>query len=168
MKLCPRYEAWASWRQGQPCLPCSLPCAGQEAGAPNVSLERVGSSESRSVVSDSLRPRGLCSPWNSPGQNTGVGGLSLLQGIFPTQGSNQFSRIAGGFFTSWATREWVRNEQTRSHLHSLLWPADGAVPAGVVGPSSWVPGSMVPLDRCHGLGCCRSVTPGPLPLIKTA
>ena len=25
---------------------------------------------------------------NSPGQNTGVGSLSLLQGIFPTQGSN--------------------------------------------------------------------------------
>ena len=30
----------------------------------------------------------LCSPWNSPGQNTGVGSLSLLQEIFPTQGSN--------------------------------------------------------------------------------
>ena len=29
-----------------------------------------------------------CSPWNSPGQNTGVGSLSLLQGIFPTLGSN--------------------------------------------------------------------------------
>ena len=28
------------------------------------------------------------SPWNSPGQNTGVGSLSLLHGIFPTQGSN--------------------------------------------------------------------------------
>ena len=28
------------------------------------------------------------SPWNSPGQNTGVGSLSLLQGIFPTQRSN--------------------------------------------------------------------------------
>ena len=28
-----------------------------------------------------------CSPWNSPGQNTGEGNLSLLQGIFPTQGS---------------------------------------------------------------------------------
>ena len=27
-------------------------------------------------------------PWNSPGQNTGVGSLSLLQGIFPTEGSN--------------------------------------------------------------------------------
>ena len=45
-------------------------------------------SESRSVVSDSLRPHGLYSPWNSPGQNTGVGSLSLLQEIIPTQGSN--------------------------------------------------------------------------------
>ena len=48
----------------------------------------VTESESRSVVSDSLRPHGLYSPWNSPGQNTGVGSLSLLQGVFPTQGSN--------------------------------------------------------------------------------
>ena len=45
-------------------------------------------SESHSVMSDSLRPQGLYSPWNSPGQNTGMGSLSLLQGIFPTQGSN--------------------------------------------------------------------------------
>ena len=41
-------------------------------------------------MSDSLRPHGLYSPWNSPGQNTGVGSLSLLQGIFPTQGSNSY------------------------------------------------------------------------------
>ena len=33
-------------------------------------------------------PHGIYSPWNSPGQNTGVGNLSLLQGIFPNQGSN--------------------------------------------------------------------------------
>ena len=39
-------------------------------------------------MSDSLQPRGLYGPWNFPGQNTGVGSLSLLQGIFPTQGSN--------------------------------------------------------------------------------
>ena len=45
-------------------------------------------SESRSVMSDSLRPHGLYSPWNSPGQKTGVGSLPLLQEIFPTQGSN--------------------------------------------------------------------------------
>ena len=44
--------------------------------------------ESHSVVSNSLWPHGLYSPWNSPGQNTGVGNLSLLQGIFLTQGSN--------------------------------------------------------------------------------
>ena len=45
-------------------------------------------SDSHSVVSDSLWSHGLYSPWNSPGQNPGVGCLSLLQGIFPTQGSN--------------------------------------------------------------------------------
>ena len=39
-------------------------------------------------MSDSLRPHGLYSPWNSLSQNTGVGGLSLLQGIFPVQGLN--------------------------------------------------------------------------------
>ena len=47
-----------------------------------------GRSESCSVVSDSLRSHRLYSPWNSPGHNTGVGSLSLLQGIFWTQGSN--------------------------------------------------------------------------------
>ena len=100
----------------------------------------------------------LFSPWNSPGQNTGVGSLSLFQGIFPTQGSNSglphyrrilyhlshqesprilewvaypFSRgtsqprnrtgvfcIAGGFFTSWATREsWLKNNNKKALDH---------------------------------------------------
>ena len=44
--------------------------------------------ESHSAESDSLQPHGRYSPWNSPGQNTGVGSLSLLWGIFPTQESN--------------------------------------------------------------------------------
>ena len=101
--------------------------------------------ESHSVVSDSLRLHGINSPWNSPGQNTGVSNCFLLQEIFPTPGSNPgllhcqqilyqlshqgspkilewvpypFSRgsswprnwsgvscIAGGFFTSWATKK---------------------------------------------------------------
>ena len=43
-----------------------------------------GKSESHSV----FETNGLYSPWNSPGQNTGLGSLSLLKGIFPTQGSN--------------------------------------------------------------------------------
>ena len=42
--------------------------------------QKLFESESRSVLSDSLRPHGLYSPWNSPGQNTGVGSLFLLQG----------------------------------------------------------------------------------------
>ena len=37
---------------------------------------------------DSCDPHGLYGAWNAPGQNTGVGSLSLLQGIFPSQGSN--------------------------------------------------------------------------------
>ena len=39
-------------------------------------------------MSNSLWPHGLYSTWDPPDQNTGVGSLSLLQGIFPTQGSN--------------------------------------------------------------------------------
>ena len=45
-------------------------------------------SESHSVVSHSCDPHGLYSPWNSPGQNTAVSSLSLLQKIFQTQESN--------------------------------------------------------------------------------
>ena len=47
-------------------------------------------SESRSVVPNSLRRHvaKFHSSWNSPGQNTGVGSCSLLQGIFPNQGLN--------------------------------------------------------------------------------
>ena len=45
-------------------------------------------SESDSAMFNSLRPHVLYSPWNFPGQNTGEGSLSLLQGIFPTQGLN--------------------------------------------------------------------------------
>ena len=33
-------------------------------------------------------PMDYNSPWNSPGQNTGVGSLSIIQGFFPNQGSN--------------------------------------------------------------------------------
>ena len=49
----------------------------------------VKESESHSVVSNSLQPPGLYSPWTSPGQNIGVGRLSLLQGIFLTQEWNR-------------------------------------------------------------------------------
>ena len=61
-----------------------------------------------SVVSDSLQPRGpepagLLCLWDYPSKNTGVGCRFLLQGIFPTQGSDPTSpatpTLAGRFFT---------------------------------------------------------------------
>ena len=60
-------------------------------------------------MSDSLRHHGLYSPWNSPGQNTGVEKYWIF---FPfSRGSSQprdrthVSHTAGGFFTSWVTRK---------------------------------------------------------------
>ena len=87
-----------------PKLPCSVRRGSQLR--PRALSSTESESESHLVVSDSLQPHGLYSPWNSPGQNTGVGSLSLLQGIFPTQGLNPgllyFRHI---FLTSWATRK---------------------------------------------------------------
>ena len=50
--------------------------------------ESNSESKSHSVLSNSLQPHERYSPWNSPGQNTGVGNCSLLQENIPTQGSN--------------------------------------------------------------------------------
>ena len=55
---------------------------------PDRKWSEVKWNESCSVLTDSLRHHGLYVPWNSPGQNTGVGSLFLLQAIFPTQGLN--------------------------------------------------------------------------------
>ena len=49
------------------------------------------------IVSNTLRPNGLYSPWNSPGQNNEVDNQ--------LRDWTQLFHIAGGFFTSWATRE---------------------------------------------------------------
>ena len=48
----------------------------------------VCESESRLVMSNSLQPHELYSPWDSPIQSTRVASCFLLQGIFPTQGLN--------------------------------------------------------------------------------
>ena len=51
------------------------------------------------------------SPWNSPGQNTGVGSHSLLQGNLLDLGMESWvSCIAGRFLTLWATREALKKE----------------------------------------------------------
>ena len=54
---------------------------------------------------------------DSLSQNTGVGCLSLLQGIFPTQGLNPGLPHGGRFFTSWGTRE--------AHIEEyIMWNAE--------------------------------------------
>ena len=50
--------------------------------------------QGNTVVFDSLQPHGLYSPWNAPGQYTGVGCHFLLQGIFPTQRSNPICYVS--------------------------------------------------------------------------
>ena len=67
-------------------------------GVMKVKKVKVLVAQSCLTLCDPARP--LC-PWDSPGKNTGVGCHSLLQGIFPTQGSNLRSpALAGRFFTS--------------------------------------------------------------------
>ena len=51
-----------------------------------------------------LTSRLLC-PWNSPGQNTGVGSHSFSRGSSQPRDWTQVSCIAGDFFIIWATRE---------------------------------------------------------------
>ena len=96
----------SSSTRDQSCTPCSGSTVLNHQGSPLVqNFERLENlsfttmilgrsqllrrrfleSESHWVVSNSLRIHRLYSPWNSPCQNTGVGSLSLLQWIFPTQ-----------------------------------------------------------------------------------
>ena len=88
---------WYHWRTDHEILYCTL----KEQYLVSCRKE----SESHSVVSDSLLPHGPYSPWNSPGQNTGVGRLSLLHGIFPTQGWNLGLLHCQRILTKRATKE---------------------------------------------------------------
>ena len=60
---------------------------------------------------DYLQPTRLLCPWDYPGKDTGVGCHALLQGIFPTKGSNSplfcllHWQATGRFFTTSATWE---------------------------------------------------------------
>ena len=79
--------------------------------------------ESHSVVSDSLQPHRLYSPWNSPGQNTGVGSIPFSRGSSQPTDQTQVSFIAGGFFTSLATRE------TQEYWDGWSVPSPGDFPS---------------------------------------
>ena len=88
-----------------------------------------------------VTPWTICSPQNSLGHNTRVGSLSLLQGIFPTQGLNpglphcrwipyQLShkgspRILDGVACPFSSRSsWPRNQQGSSALQVDSLPTE--------------------------------------------
>ena len=102
-------------------------------------------SENGSVVSDSLRPHRLYSPWNSPCQNTGVGSLSLLQGIFPTQGSNPGLPHCGqnlyqlsyeGRILKWVTYPFCRGSSRPRNWTKVSCIAGDSLPAESQGSPS--------------------------------
>ena len=84
--------------KSDPLLQCSQGSQGTQCGGQTSRVDSGTSTQPHprhsqilpeSSKSESQTPcNPMDSPWNSPGQNTGVGSLSLLQGIFPTQGSN--------------------------------------------------------------------------------
>ena len=113
---------------------------------------RSEESESHSVVSDSLQPHELYSPWDSPGQNSEMGSLSLLQGIFPTHGWNpglphcswilyQLSHQGSPRILEWVAypfsgrSPWPRNQTGVSCLSCGFFTSWAAREAKVWGPS---------------------------------
>ena len=94
--------------------------------------KEVKESESHSVVfyslqSHGLQPARLLRPLNSPGKNTGVGSCSLLQGVFPTQGSNPGIQVC-----RWSLYQIIR-----------------ATRAGISSPYEFVFGGRCLFINCH-------------------
>ena len=97
----------------------------------------------------SLWPHGLYSSWNSPGRNTRVGSRSLLQGIFPTQGSNpgfshcrqivyQLSHRGSPRILEWAAYPFSRgSSQPRSQTRVCALQAD-SLPAELQGKPQFI------------------------------
>ena len=91
----------------------------------------------------------IYSPWNSPGQNTRMGSLSFPRGTSRDQ--TQVSRIAGGCFTSWVTREFSINTSEFifpfPHVNDVKFPFSPKENAYSVGTG----GNSVELHTCSKL-----------------
>ena len=95
---------------------------------------------------------GLYGPWNSPGKNTGVGSVSLLQGIFPTQGLNsglplcrqilyQLNHQGSPCIGKWIPNHWTTREVLRPCFElSLELPTEAACTS----PYLWWPPAHSP------------------------
>ena len=83
-------------------------------------------------------------PWNSPGLNTGVGSHSLLQGIFPTQGSNpgfphcrqilyQLNHQGSPRILEWVAYPFSKESSQPRNQTGVSYIASGFLPAGPPG-----------------------------------
>ena len=81
-------------------------------------------------MSNSLQSHRLYSPWNSPGQNTGVDSLSLLPGIFPTQGLNP------GLPHCWQILYQLSHKGSPRILEWVAYPAPADLPDPAIKPGS--------------------------------
>ena len=117
-----------------------------------------------------LWPHGLSSPWSSPCQNTGVGSLSLLQGIFPTQGSNpglphcrwilyQLSHEGSPRILEWVAYPFSRGSFQPRNRTRISWIAGRCFTNWAIRETQWVRfqyGSCLlvqVLEACQQLRC---------------
>ena len=94
---------------------------------------KVKVTQSRLTLCD---PHELYTPWNSLGQNTGVSSLSLLQGIFPTQGLDpglprcrrilyQLTHKGSPRILEWVAYPFSRVSSRSSNQTGVSWMAGG-------------------------------------------
>ena len=102
-------------------------------------------SEGCLAMSNSLWPPALYSPWNSPGQNTGVGSLFLLQQIFPTQELN-WGLLHCRWILCQLSYQWILEQNAsgrrkgKDHfemLQRLLFFSTRSVPRRSCFPRAW-------------------------------
>ena len=119
-----------------------------------------------SVMSDSLQPheleppRLIC-PWNFPGKNTGVGCHALLQGIFPTPGSNPC-------LLCWQADSLpFSSVQSFSHVQLLVTPWITARQASLSITNSWsllkLMSIVSEMPSSHLILCCPLLLLPPIP-----
>ena len=128
-------------------------------------------------MNNSLWPHVLYRLWNSPGQNTGVGSLFLLQGIFPTQGSNsgllhcrqilyQLSHKGSSRILKWVAYPFFLTQESirgllhwRQILYQLSYQGCSQSKVSVQFSHSVMSGSLRPHGLQHTRPPCLSPTP---------
>ena len=97
-------------------------------------------------MSNSLQPHGLYGPWNSPGQNTGVGSLSLHRGSSQPRDQTQVSLCGGFCFERTASKHvyylgWNRSPAQAGCMRQVLGPGALGRPRGIGWRGRWEGGS---------------------------